>query len=94
MISTLNMQMRTVCSVNFSVQEAGGCPLRAAHRKILKPRGFVHWANAAALRVNVIAVEAEFVVQEASACALEEMPHVLFKRESIFLAFSQAFFQS
>ena len=62
---------RTACSVDFSVQEAGGCPLKAARRKILKPRGFVHWAHAGALRVNVIVVEAVFVVQEASACALK-----------------------
>ena len=59
------------CSVDFSVQEAGGCPLKAARRKILKPRGFVHWAHAGALRVNVIVVEAVIVVQEASACALK-----------------------
>ena len=32
---------RTACSVDFSVQEAGGCPLKAARRNILKPRGFV-----------------------------------------------------
>ena len=53
------------------MQEAGGCPLKAARRKILKPRGFVHWAHEGALRVNVIVVEAVFVVQEASACALK-----------------------
>ena len=40
-------------------------------QKILKPRGFVHWAHGGALRVNVIVVEAVFVVQEASACALK-----------------------
>ena len=40
-------------------------------QKNLKPRGFVHWAHAGALRVNVIVVEAVFVVQEASACALK-----------------------
>ena len=62
---------RTACSVDFSVQEASVCPLKAARRKILKPRGFVHWAHAGALRVNVIVVEAVFVVQEASACALK-----------------------
>ena len=60
---------RTACSVDFSVQEVGGCPLKAARRKIIKQRGFVHWAHAGALRVNVIVVEAAFVVQEASACA-------------------------
>ena len=53
------------------MQEAGGCPRKAARRKILKPRGFVHWAHAGALRVNVIVVEAVFVVQEDSACALK-----------------------
>ena len=62
---------RTACSVDFSVQEAGGCLLKAARRKILKPRGSVHWAHAGALRVNVIVVEAVFVVQEARACALK-----------------------
>ena len=62
---------RTACSVDFSVQEAGGCPLKAARRKILKPRGIVHWAHAGALRVNVIVVEAVCVVQDASACALK-----------------------
>ena len=89
--------MRTACSVNFSLQEPGGCPLRAAHTKILKPRGFVHWAHAAALRVNVIVVEAVLVVQEAVLAHWKwrtEMRHVLFKRVSIFLAFSQAFFHS
>ena len=61
---------RTACSVDFSVQEAGGCPLKGARRKILKPRGFVHGAHAGAL-LNVIVVEAVYVVQEASACALK-----------------------
>ena len=62
---------RTACSVDFSVQEAGGFPLKAARRKIIKSRGFVHWAHEGALRVNLIVVEAVFVVQEASACALK-----------------------
>ena len=53
------------------MQEAGVCPLKAARRKILKPRGFVHCAHAGALRVNVIVVEAVFVVQEASPFALK-----------------------
>ena len=55
----------------WGVQEAGGCPLKAARRKILKPHGSVHWAHAGALRVNVIVVEAVFLVQDARACALK-----------------------
>ena len=60
---------RTACSVGFSVQEAGGCPLKAARRKILKPRGFVHWAHAGALCANVIVVEAFVFAQDANARA-------------------------
>ena len=62
---------RTACSVDFSVQEAGGCPLKAARRKNLKPCGFYHWAHAGALRVNVIVVEAVFVVQEGQCLRIE-----------------------
>ena len=91
---------RTACSVDFSVQEAGGCPLKAARRKNFKPRGFVHWAYEGALRVNVIVVEAVFVVQEARACALKVAHRSAacvvqaFKRVFLFLAFSHAFFHS
>ena len=89
---------RNASSVGFSVQEAGVCPLKAARRKNLKPCGFYHWAHAGAMRVNVIVVEAVFVVQEGQCLRNESRAQkcsmCCSSGVSIFLAFSHTFFHS
>ena len=74
---------RTACSVDFSVQEAGGCPLKAARRKILKATWLCSLGTCRRTACERDCRGGGICCAGASACALKvahrNTPHVLFK---------------